>query len=197
MSKYQDLYGIVWEICQHGWCGILVQCKGSLFSWVQVGNQVITVRLLPKIKMLYCECKANSSMNCHSRSYSQFSFNFTLIGGSCTRCYTLTLWLPFDDQLTRLNGILFKSISSLWLHVLRQQGVGLLSELICIISPLTIHYLPVCNYVINSFSSHLTAMFVYHDSCLVPIDAFGCFLHQNCAQHPAWSWAVYCLGDNI
>ena len=53
--------------------------------------------------------------------------------------------------------------------------MGLLSELTCVISPLTIHYLPVCNYVINSFSSHLTAVFVYHDSHLVPIDAFGAF----------------------
>ena len=37
------------------------------------------------------------------------------------------------------------------------------------------HSLPscLCNYVINSFSSHLTAVFVYYDSCLVPIDAFG------------------------
>ena len=30
-----------------------------------------------------------------------------------------------------------------------------MSELTCVISPLTIHYLPVCNYVINSFSSPL------------------------------------------
>ena len=59
--------------------------------------------------------------------------------------------------------------------MLRQQGVGLLSELTCIISPLTIHYLPVCNYVIDSFSSHLIAMFVYHNSHLVPIDAFSAF----------------------
>ena len=39
------------------------------------------------------------------------------------------------------------------------------------------HSLPscLCNYVINSFSSHLTAVFVYHNSHLVPIDAFGAF----------------------
>ena len=39
------------------------------------------------------------------------------------------------------------------------------------------HSLPscLCNYVINSFSSHLTVVFVYHDSHLVPIDAFGTF----------------------
>ena len=182
---------------QHGWHGILIQCKGSLFSWVWVGNQVITVRLLPKKGKLYCECKANSSMNCHSRSYSQFSFKFLLwqevpvLGVT-----TLTLWLPFDDQLTRLNRILFKSISSLWLHVLRQQGVGLLSDLTHVMSPLTIHYLPVCNYVINSFSSHLTAVFVYHNSCLVPIDAFGAF-GAKIVLCPAWSWTVCCLGDNI
>ena len=59
--------------------------------------------------------------------------------------------------------------------MLRQQGAGLLSELTHVISPLTIHYLPVCNYVINSLSSHLTALFVYHDSHLVPIDTFGAF----------------------
>ena len=74
--------------------------------------------------------------------------------------------------------------------MLRQQGVGLLSELTHVISLLTIHYLPVCNYVINSFSSHLTAVFVYHDSHLVPIDAFGAFVTKivlSILLGPGWS----------
>ena len=74
--------------------------------------------------------------------------------------------------------------------MLRQQGVGLLSELTHVISPLTIHYLPVCNYVINSFSSHLTGVFVYHDSCLVPIDTFGAFSTKivlSILLGPGWS----------
>ena len=54
------------------------------------------------------------------------------------------------------------------------------------------HSLPscLCNYVINSFSSHLTAMFVYHDSHLVPIDAFGAFgtkIVLSILLGPGWS----------
>ena len=50
--KYQDLYGIVQETCQCGQCSIPIQCKGSLLSWIRVGNQVITVRLLPPPKII-------------------------------------------------------------------------------------------------------------------------------------------------
>ena len=54
------------------------------------------------------------------------------------------------------------------------------------------HSLPscLCNYVINSFSSHLTAMLVYNDFCLVLIDAFGAFgakIVLSILLGPGWS----------